>query len=275
MQVNTWARQIAICVTGALLLLFGSQMRGCAVANVAKTGTVVDADTGKRVAGVTVIASAHFYADGIFGGAASNYPYRYITHTDARGEFIIPMQWTLRLALPGTNAREDWLVTALKPAYVLDGDEIAWNELDRNGRATHSPPSTVQSPGGTYEGFEMRLDPLRIRKADLTLGQFATYYRNIQRLGDPSLNANVAQEDADLRVQVSDFLTPKVCALDRTEAVSPGVAEAILFFAIDRPAVDRAFRDEVLRSIREVTGDPLTYRGEQICELMKTGGGHQ
>lgn len=263
-------RQVLAVTSLLVVIAFLPQIRGCVAADSPKVGRVVGAD-GRGMPGVTVIASAHFYADGLLGGAASNYPYRYVTRTDASGAFYIPPQWSARAALPGTNAREDWLVTALEPGYALVGDEIAWEGFDAKGRPKYFPPSTGLSPGVASEGFEIRLDPLRMRRVDLTLEQFATYYRNIQGLGDPWMGATIAPEDADLRRRVSDFLTPKICALSGTDPVSPGTAEAILFFAIDRESVDSAFRDEVLRRVRLGTVDSMTYKSEQICHLMMSG----
>ena len=73
-----------------LFAAFGSQVPGCVGANLPKRGSVVDASTGQPIAGVAVIASAHFYANVVSPEcSASNYPYRYITTTNARGEFNI------------------------------------------------------------------------------------------------------------------------------------------------------------------------------------------
>ncbi len=260
-----------ILATG-FCLVFGSQVPGCFSADSPKRGSVLDASTGQPIANATVIASAHFYANGLLGGSASNYPYRYITTTNAEGEFTIPPQWALRLALPGMQSHEEWLVTAIKVGYVLTGDEIAWSAFDARGRAKFSPPSTAQSPSGSFGDITMVIEPLRMHEANLTLAQFATYYQAIQRLGDPILEGNVTSEDEQLRREISNFLTPRVCALETSEELLPGTAEAILFFAVDRQLVDTTFRDEVLRDVRNGTIDKRTYQSGRVCQVMKSIG---
>ena len=272
---HAWAyaliRQVLAAASLLIVVAFLPQIRGCTAANAPKVGRVVDETDGRGLPGVTVIASAHFYADGILGGSASNYAYRYVTQTNAGGNFVIPIQWAVRAALPGTNAHEEWLVTALEPGYVLSGDEIAWQRFDAKGRPENFPPSTTLTPPVASVGFEMKLAPMRMRRADLTLGQFATYYRNIQRLGDLSFDTRNTSEDENLRRRVSEFLTPKICALSSEEVVPPGTAEALLAFATDQGAVNRAFHDVVLQTVRQGNVDSLTYQSGQICQLMMSG----
>ena len=145
------------------------------------------------------------------------------------------------------QSHEEWLVTAVKAGYVLSGDEVAWSAFDAHGRPTNFPPSVTRSPPGNFGDITLVVQPLRLQKADLTLAQFATYYRNLQQLGDPILEGDVTSQDVELRREIWNFLTPKVCALDPTEELPRGTAEAILFFAVDRQLVDTTFRDEGVR----------------------------
>ena len=65
-----------------------------------------------------------FNAENPVHGSAHDEPYRVLAHTDDEGRYYIHSTWAhVRLALPGLDVSERWVITAYKPGYVVATDE--------------------------------------------------------------------------------------------------------------------------------------------------------
>ena len=254
----------------AIVLAFLPQVPGCVMTNAPKAGRVVDATTGEGMPGVTVIASAHFFAQNPVHGSASDYPYRIITQTDAHGAYYIPATWQdISFAFPGMEAREEWLVTAFKPRHAVVGDEQAWKEFNKYGEKKYKPYSVVVSPPLTWRGLYFEVDPIRLQPVNLTLREAAIYYNDITGLGLYSVAMRKPEEIA-LRKIGYDMFQPSVCALDGESTMDSTEAVSLVAYVFDR----RKF----IESLRTVEpsgfGDAYRYpvfHAKNVCAAMKAG----
>jgi hypothetical protein len=266
MQRGRWLWLVAAV---AIVIPFSTQVPGCLMSIAAKSGTVVDAATGRGLANVLVFESARFDEAGLVHGSRSEALYHVIVATDADGNYTLPSQLSkVQVGIPGTGPTMRFVITAFKPGYIVAGDESGW-KTDQRGEAAYDPPSVQVSPNASLSGLFARVDPIRMEPRELSLAEAAIYYEKI-------LGVGVGRYDADdsaarrTRELGYNALVPLVCA--KAEEIPLPVALAILkFAAAPRDAMSNFFAETKtpLDTTQKITP---SVSARSVCDAMKGKG---
>jgi len=252
-----------------VVLAFLPQIPGCVMANMPKTGRVIDATTGKGMAGVAVIASAQFAAQNLIHGSNVSCRYRIITHTDADGGYYISNTWSrLAFGLPGTDPQISYAIVAYKAGYVIDGDERAWT-FDKYGQ----PGSPGSEIAAWWLGPVVRVETIRMKPAALSLKQEAVYYSDSiagSFFGCDVNRLNV--QEVTFRRSAYDILMPKVCSLPSSNELDDKATGALIDLV---PQLEKA--NERLKQLEPENWGKDSYmqpkyRAEDVCKAMQAGG---
>jgi hypothetical protein len=244
-----------------------------------KVGRVVDTITGKGLSGVAVIAAAEVTSSATFSPetrTATETEYRVIVRTDSDGNYQIPGTWfhlNFSHLIPffGTTT-ERWMLTAFKPGYVLTDDEASWNSQKQNDQhqyVTHN--SILNNPPSQWKGNNVRVEPIMMNQAQLTIADAARYYGTVARLGSIGTWKGLSGEDILLRKTGNDFFLPRICNLDPQEEID--WADYMNAFVLD----DRVFLrklDQLEPNSLKISGEqgkPAIFRADTVCEAMKAG----
>jgi hypothetical protein len=188
------------------------QMPARMATHMAKTGLVIDTETGKPMPNVIVIASGWSSQGGVLvGNGGYSTLYRIVTTTDAEGRYHIPTTWLdMSPWVPGFYPRVGWIVTVFQTGYAVVGDERAW-EADSRGMMNHRALSGLVTPSYSYKGSFIEVDPIRMYKPTLTLPLRQTTCRPV-RLLLPGAKGTMTWLDTDKRSKTERWL---VCCRQR------------------------------------------------------------
>lgn len=237
------------------------------MANMPKSGRLVDESTGKGVPDATVIASAIFNAENPIHGSARDEPYRVLTTTDEDGRYYIPSTWGhLRLALPGMDARERWIITAYKPGYVVAADDEDLRKFRQSGLNKFRPKSTTFSPAATWLGFWVQVDPIALRRVELSLKEAVTYYRDVLGAG---LYVENARDDAEVALRAQAYATfePMICGLEQDDIVDQNTGGAFASFAFNSVKFVLALRSMEPDGFGDASTHPVFHAGS-VCQAL-------
>jgi hypothetical protein len=254
-----------------LLLIFSPQLPDAFFACAPKAGRVVDT-TGHGMPNVFVLASAHFDAGPlVHGGSANRSLYNVIVRTDSNGDFAIPAQWShFTLGLPGTGPTVSWVVTAFSPGLAVTGDEDGWR-FDQNGDAFYPAKSTAEAPSASWHGTHLRLQPIVLRAASLSLAEAVAYYRKVLLVGLPDRNHAGPMED-ELRRAAYRFFQPLACTSPPDSSVSMRTARYLTMFTISDHASEERLRDiDPPRWQALSYSDALPYSAAEVCDALQAG----
>jgi hypothetical protein len=232
-----------------------------------KVGRVVDVTTGKGMPDVAVIAVAKSGGINYLGGSGQNTLYRYITYTDANGDYAIPSMWShLTTWLPFFNdIQVGWNLTTLKPGYAIVGDEKAWDfhEYDQG----YAAPSQRDSPSATWLGIVVRVAPIRMNPVELSLKAASLYYREMiiadaQYMDSP--------EERALRKPTYENLTQRVCAEGPNAEIDNWTAEGLAILVPNKSQFDKKLKE--LGIGPSDWGGNAKFRAQDFCVAMKASG---
>jgi hypothetical protein len=208
----------------------------------AKSGTVLDAETGAGIAGATVIASWHIHSTG-WERDGGGCVVRHIVSTDAAGNFILPdVSASPWFHLPRASVAERiqalagytdfaWYLAVYKPGYLRRGDA---ESLARNTEQNPAfldwewKPPRVHA---TRDGY--RVVSIALAKDRLPPAQEMLYLAKIQRFADCHPNPPVPpspHHDALLE-QIRQVVRPIPCSLPETTPIPAWAAAA--FYQLD------------------------------------------
>lgn len=254
-----------------LIALFGTQVPSVVMAHSPKTGRVIDAETGQGMVGVYIVASASFYAQGLFGGSADEPLYRIVTRTDSNGEFKLPSTWSkASFALPIASPRVVWMVTAVKPGYVVVGDEDALNSWRKDGSPRLWPRSVESNPNARWQGGMVQISPIQLRNTPLTNKPALVYFWTQASLGSRAA-LQQTPESLDLRKVGYDAFVPYVCSLDADSVLDQ--YEALAYRAVARNSM--AFSSNLDRMEPWTNGEKFShssFHAGNICAALKGEG---
>ena len=260
----------------ALFLIIAScmpQMSARIATHMAKTGLVIDTETGKPMPHVIVIASGWSSQGGVVVGEGSYQKlYRIVSYTDADGRYLIPSTWhDMSIWLPGFDSRVGWAITVFHTGYAVVGDERAW-EADKKGMMYVPAKSTNVIPPFSYKGSRIEVDSIKMYKPTLTLKEAATYYSKIKAMGSQDF-ASQKPGDVAIRRQGYALFAPWVCALDPNTELDRWTTNVTLGFAED-PINANVLRKALapIDDHLDTYGAPPTKAGV-VCEIMTNGRG--
>ncbi|MBX3698900.1 MAG: hypothetical protein KC587_17900 [Nitrospira sp.] len=254
-----------------IIAMFLPQVPGFTVTHMAKTGLVVDSETGKPMPNVIVIASGWASQGPVFFGQASyNQLYRIVTRTDSEGRYRIPSNWdNWTIAAPGFDYQMGWAITVFKTGYAVVGDDEAWS-FDGYGRANHFPLSGLVVPKFSVRGGFVEVEPIKVYKPTLSLDEAAVYYSGIKNVGHPHpLSTEVG--DIEIRTEGYDLLAPWVCSTDPSAEVSWSAVASLMGFSANRHEAFKLF-EKLDPGVSTAGADQMRKTSAKIaCEVITSG----
>lgn len=257
------SRVVVLGLGLTLIAPFAPQIPGCVAAHSAKTGRVVDIETGMGVPNATVIASARFLSEGfLFGPSGNEVLYSKTAETRADGSYYVPPTWTdMKSGLPGTRARIKWFVTVFEPGYVVKGDEQSWQHYRDDGTRIYASMSTARPPKFSNI-LAMEIEDLKMYKIELGLKDAANYYGNIASMGMTPVPFPEFDKDR-MRLEGNLYFKEKVCAMDPSEYVGASTLFGIIDFVLDRPIWSRMIKATYKKS----SANPYDMKAIQLGEI--------
>lgn len=254
-----------------IIALFLPQLPGLVVAHTAKTGLVVDSETGEPMPNIIVIAVGWASQGPVFFGQASyNQLYRIVTRTDSEGRYRIPSNWdNWTIAAPGFDYQMGWAIAVFKTGYAVVGDEEAWS-FDGYGEANHFPLSGLVTPKYTYKRGFVEVEDIKMYKPALSLDEAAVYYGSIGDIGHPDSNS-IEPGDIAIHTQGYELLAPWVCSTDPSEEVSWSAVASLIGFSANP---DEAFKlfEKLDPGVSTAGADQMRKTNAKIaCEVITSG----
>lgn len=261
-----------LALTLIFLVVFTPYLAGGFSAFAAKHGHVVEAVSGKGIAGAFVLTSAVLEAGPMVHGSTNKILYKTIVRTDADGGYQLPSQWSaLSVAFPGSNPTLTWVVTAFVPGYVVVGDDDGWREQSNDqfpfaAKSATEMPSSVLSYAGSLE-----VAPLQLRENALTLSEATAYYRKIMLVGIERVEVRDPLE-AELRSAAHGFFVSRICETHSDSAISMRTARQLMMFNVAQESAERR-----LQSIDPARWSSLSYSralpdsAAEVCGAMHAG----
>lgn len=266
-----WLSGIFIAVVLVLVVLFGSQVPPILMAHSSKVGRVVDAETGQGMPDTYVVATAVFSAQGLIAGSANEALCRVVAKTDSDGRFRIPSTWSkARYAMPFLQPSEKWLVTAIKPGYVVVGDEDSLYAWNKDGSPQLVPSSIVFTPIAHWSGFGVDILPIQLQKTSLSSKQALIYFSKLSSLGMRN-KFNESPENIELKRSAYTIFRPYVCALDKDVILDQYEALAYESVAMNSIRFTRNLMNFEPRAIGEGAGSFMFHAGN-ICRALRGEG---
>lgn len=214
---------------GIIALAYLPQLPGCLTAHASKFGRVVDADTGKGMAGIIVIASADISTSGgapFFPETLSSFTteYRVVTTTDKDGKYWIHSTWIqsdLRHFLPlFGDFDQEWHVIAFRPGYVMDRDYEYVQKISRRDSYDQSIISGGHPSVSLWLGALIKLKTTKLIPTDMTVQLATAYYDSLLNVADG--NAKIDRNDVDERRMASQsyhYFLPKYCSRPENDSL--------------------------------------------------------
>jgi hypothetical protein len=249
------------------------QMPARMATHMAKTGLVIDTETGKPMPNVIVIASGWSSQGGVLvGNGGYSTLYRIVTTTDAEGRYHIPTTWLdMSPWVPGFYPRVGWVVTVFQTGYAVVGDERAW-EADSRGMMDRQAASGLVTPSYSYKGSFIEVDPIRMYKPTLTLKEAGHYYSDLKGVGFPYF---ASEEPGDLAIRKMGYalFAPWVCSLDPDTELDRSTTNGAVEFAEDPiNAIDLKRKLAPIGLSRDVKDIPPASAGN-VCKIITNGRG--
>ena len=237
------------------------------------TGLVIDAETGKPMPNVIVIASGWSSQGGVLvGNGGYSTLYRIVTTTNAEGRYYIPTTWLDMVPwVPGFDPQVGWVVTVFQPGYAVVGDEQAW-EKNKRGEMYGRALSGQVTPSYSYNGLFIEVDPIRLYKPTLTLKEAGHYYSDLKGVGAPDF---ASEEPGDLAIRKLGYalFAPWVCSLDPDTQLDRTTLNGTVDFAedpINAIELERKLAPNGL--IFDVKDIPPTS-ARNVCKIITNGRG--
>jgi hypothetical protein len=205
----------------------------------AKSGRVIDVQTGLGISGAKIIMTWHTLSSGIAGYSSTGGSWcdlQKIATTDVQGNYTIPdVSEELDLSDRGTRVGvtvfgpasqthdKEYLLTVFKPGYVRDSDRATTPaEREREKQNPIASLNAPRVPDVEFSAGTVAIKPILLRKVDLSWSDRMAYYSSIQ-LGCSDRMANsIAQPEARaMKQEFQTELTPTPCAMPPQTDISP------------------------------------------------------
>jgi len=262
---------IAVIVV-AVMLPFLPQFPGVMSAAAPKFGGVIDTTTGKGVPNAIVIVQPFSIADAFFANVSGGCLYRFVTRTDANGDYTVPPTLPTGFGLPFTHARVAMPVRVFKAGFVTDGDEEYIK--DKALRSSSTSRSAAKPPATTWKGLWLRIDPVFLQPSELSMREELVYFDGLFRPGSRCFDRG-AQEQS-IRAEIYDHFASRVCALPPDSDIHMAEALAVMNLSQD---IDKFYA--VMRNLEGMRWDvnppfaPHTepsFLARNICQALHEAG---
>src|SRR5581483_4916046 len=187
-----------------------------------KTGRVIDADTGEGIPGAFVVADANFIESVLKTGTLSEY--RLILRTDSKGNYAIPSTWQYAISprfywmtFFFESSKHTWTVLALKPGYIEDADEQ--NLVPPTADVDYRPRVSRQRVS-SWSGLSVNVQPIKLRKHNLSSAQAIVYYRGIALYGV----GDSPEADYEMNRAISAYIASTFCSETSANPLTPKAA---------------------------------------------------
>jgi hypothetical protein len=256
-------KTVSVVVLIVLILAYAREIPEIIDAYSAKTGRVVDKDSGKGIPGVTVIVQGSFNSAGLFQGS-HGCTFAAFGNTDAEGNYRTPSGWMhVSPGLPIWDPHNTWTINVVKPGYTL---------VDSNNRLTpHGRGANVSS---TWNVLAVAVADIAMQHVDLPLKERVDDYA----YADGSAGCIKVNPDLYFRMKREIFVDLKAatCALPADASVdSPTVFGLTSFSANFNPDYSPTV-ESVRRRMTKIDAGfphipdipPQTYRAGDLCQVM-------
>ena len=248
-----------------LLLAYAREIPEIVSAYSAKTGRVIDKDTGKGIPGVTVLVHGWFNEGGLFQGS-QGCTFAALGYTDADGYYVTPSGWRhLTPGLPIWDPHNNWTINVVKPDYTL---------VDSNNRQT--PAGRGATVSSAWQGLAVAISDIAMKKVDLPLNERVHDYAITIGGGGGCVKVNPDVYERMHREVFAD-LKSHTCALAAdTQLDEPtvfGLTSFSTYLYGDSRSVERV--NEKMTKLDPAFGQalindhpPHTYRAGDLCQVM-------
>lgn len=194
-----------------------------------KFGSVIDASTGKGIPNAIVIVQPITRQDAFFVNGSGGCIYRYVTRTDAKGDYFIPPKWPSGFGMPLMHSRVYTSIRAFKSGFITEGDEEFIREVSEK---TPSAPRSVAKIASTeWRGLWMNVDPMLLEPTQLSLRDEIVYFDGLFKPGAQCFDRGA--NEPSIRAEIYDTFSSSICNFAPDVQMSLTEARAIMRFGQD------------------------------------------
>lgn len=214
-----------------------------------KEGRVIDAITKQGMADVVVVATAGYSVAG-FEGSSTHDMYKVTTRTDASGNYTVPSRWdSVVLWFPpiyGSSPHVSWTLTAFKAGFASSVDDSVVGGFWR-------------SPSSIWLGPVVRMAPIEMRVANLSIRDAAAYYA--------AVTSGAAFADIE---PIYRKLTNEMCEQPPDSPFDGSLIWSLISLRHNAAIFRKKLEQLEPESSRELIYDHrVRFRADHICEALR------
>ena len=267
MKSLTRAAWTLLVIALIVLYLYTPQLVQALYAYSAKTGQVIDADTGLGIGQAYVIAVVQYHGSG-FGHTTIDYRSRFVVQTDDDGDYSIPADRSkARFTEPYFNPRTDWSIVAYKHGYINDPDRKSALQNDLIDRLRFEQESAYAKLSARWGWGVLEVEPVALNAVKLTERQDILYFKDIGAFG---LSQSHKETSADimLRDYGRSIFQPVICGMDPNTVLDQRWGYAYLVVAKSFGLAADTLKRSEPQGFRDSNTKPI-FHAANVCDAIK------